>query len=231
MQDVNFNPRDPQFARKLEQWERVEAFFAGFVNPDGSIRQGYNPYQTPDDFREKFETHLKSLIKRLLDETPPAGAVAKREAAQLWKGSPFPGLRAFTSADAPIFFGRGAETDALLQRLSDPACRLVAVVGASGSGKSSLVGAGLIPRLAANAIEGSRDWTTIRFTPGELASGDPFEALAVALARDLPGLRGTPARDLTHRLHEQAESLGEIAQKGLSERPLWAELVLFIDQF
>src|SRR5512147_2453704 len=46
MQDVSLNLRDAQFAQKHEQWERVEAFFAGFVNPDGSIRQGYNQYQT-----------------------------------------------------------------------------------------------------------------------------------------------------------------------------------------
>ncbi|HVO69566.1 MAG TPA: AAA family ATPase, partial [Aggregatilineaceae bacterium] len=235
MQDVSFNPRDPDFGPKVGQWQRVEAFFAAFVNPDGSIRQGHNQYQTPDDFREKFETHLRGLVKRLLEEPPPSPVVAaaEREVAPLWEGSPFPGLRAFTPADAPIFFGRGAETDALVRRLSDPGCRKVAVVGASGSGKSSLVGAGLIPRLAANAIEGSRDWAAVRFTPGELASGDPFEALVVALVRDLPALRadGVLPRVLTGQLHEGPEALGGIVEQALGDGPAWAELVVFIDQF
>ena len=66
--------------------------------------------------------------------------------APLWQGSPFPGLRSFTPADAPIFFGRGRETDLLVSRVTTSP--FVTVIGASGSGKSSIVGAGLIPRLA-----------------------------------------------------------------------------------
>ena len=81
----------------------------------------------------------------------------KEEAGLLesWPRSPFTGLPTFTNKDAPIFFGRGRETDALVERTDpQPVCR--AVVGASGSGKSSLVWAGLIPRLEANGISSNQ---------------------------------------------------------------------------
>jgi len=150
---------DPDFNSKYEQWQRVQAFFASFTNADGSIAQGKNTYASPDDLERQIETHLKKLIQQVIEvyvrrDVPPPPV--ETEIAPLWVGSPFPGLRAFTPQDEPIYFGRGAETDTLIERLRVQ--RLVAVVGASGSGKSSLVGAGLIPRLMANSIEGSKDW-------------------------------------------------------------------------
>ena len=58
-------------------------------------------------------------------------------------GAPFPGLRSFEAEESLLFFGREAHTDELLERLGDN--RFVAVTGTSGSGKSSLVRAGLRP--------------------------------------------------------------------------------------
>jgi energy-coupling factor transporter ATP-binding protein EcfA2 len=63
---------------------------------------------------------------------------------------------------------------------------LVAVIGASGSGKSSLVAAGLLPRLAGGAIPGSRDWLAVRFTPA-MAGSDPFRSLRAELDPLLAG--------------------------------------------
>jgi hypothetical protein len=62
-----------------------------------------------------------------------------------WRGSPYPGLFSFNPDEAPIFFGRGREIRQLIERLKNPANRFLAVIGASGSGKSSLIAAGLIP--------------------------------------------------------------------------------------
>jgi energy-coupling factor transporter ATP-binding protein EcfA2 len=65
--------------------------------------------------------------------------------------SPFPGLESFQERDAAVFFGRQAETERLLAQMRSSrrryTGRLIAVVGPSGSGKSSLVRAGLLPRL------------------------------------------------------------------------------------
>jgi WD40 repeat protein len=95
--------------------------------------------------------------------------------------SPYPGLEAFTSQDADVFFGREAETEILLDRLSSAgrasAHRLVAVVGPSGVGKSSLLYAGLVARLAAKPDK----WRILPpMTPGE----EPLRNLARTLAAD-----------------------------------------------
>lgn len=221
---------DPDFDAKREQWTLVESFFRTFTNPDGSIRQGYNLYESPSDFEKQFELHLRSLIARMMTEMD-AGDVepeAEEEEAELWSGSPFPGLRAFGVDDAPIFFGRGLETDELVARLSSRESRFLAVVGASGSGKSSLVGAGLIPRLHDNAIEGSKDWAIIRFTPDELGAGDPFASLVAALRADpLSVEEGGLAKNLA----ADPGALAEICRRSLPTSKPWAEILFFIDQF
>src|SRR5262249_60188113 len=79
----------------------------------------------------------------------------------IWQGSPFPGLRHFTPDDAAIFFGRNQETTELLVRVQQE--RFVAVVGASGSGKSSLVAAGVLPRL--HPMPGGQHWQWVPLAP------------------------------------------------------------------
>src|SRR5580704_5825704 len=90
---------------------------------------------------------------------------------------PFIGLRPFTFADAPFFFGREAQIDALEHRLLNG--QMISVVGSSGSGKSSLVRAGLLYRLAATPLYGDENWDWVWLRPGEA----PIRNLAEALAR------------------------------------------------
>ena len=106
--------------------------------------------------------------------------------------------------------------------------RFVAVIGPSGSGKSSLVAAGLLPRIAAGALRGGEQWVSLRFTPGQVGN-DPFIALADRLAQQFPRA-GWKTRDLADRLRSDATMLAEIVQKVLVEREPVAELVLFVDQ-
>ena len=89
---------------------------------------------------------------------------------------PYPGLRAFTEDESWLFFGRTLEINALLDKIK--ASRFLAVIGASGSGKSSLVRAGVLPKL--KEISDDRGWECLRITPGEI-NDDPFVALSMAL--------------------------------------------------
>ena len=73
---------------------------------------------------------------------------------------PYVGLEAFSDKSARFFFGRDGLLASAINKLTQPQGRLLVVFGASGSGKSSLVLAGLIPRLKEGAVAGSESGTT-----------------------------------------------------------------------
>ena len=93
--------------------------------------------------------------------------------------NPFPGLRPFETDEYRLFFGREGQSDALLERLERS--RFLAVVGTSGSGKSSLVRAGLLPGLRGGMMAGAgAGWRVAVARPGH----DPLGNLARSLAED-----------------------------------------------
>jgi DNA-binding SARP family transcriptional activator len=102
----------------------------------------------------------------------PDGAVRPR--------NPYKGLRAFSEADAPDFFGREALVRRLLARLAEVARtgRILTVAGPSGSGKSSVVRAGLVPALRASGLAEGAPWRIAVMVPGTA----PVRQLAAALA-------------------------------------------------
>jgi HEAT repeats len=216
-QTVSVDLDDPLVDERREQYEKVKRFFASLRNADGSANGGYTEYGVPGDFRDRLENDLKHVIARILDSPAPAPS-ERAPLPEPWRGSPFPGLRAFTAEDAPIFFGREREIDALIARIiKDP---FVAVVGASGSGKSSLVAAGVIPRLQLTAgSTGEPEWLILQFTPDRLGTGDPFASLAAAVLHALPRVQ---QKGLAAKLREDPELLGSL----LPPRTL-----VFIDQF
>ncbi len=222
---------DPLYEDKGRQWNLLKKFFARFEKPDGPWSGSYESYATPGEFEPLVEALLRKEIKGnqgILLEEPDAEEVAAAS-QPLWHGSPFPGLRAFQPMDAPIFFGRDREIAQLIAQLRATDIRFLAIVGASGSGKSSLVHAGLIPRLMENAIPGSSDWRWAWFTPGGLP-GEPFLALASSLAEadeDLPAI--DPAEMATKLLRDPSNT-GLISDFALQKAPAAAELLLVIDQ-
>jgi WD40 repeat protein/serine/threonine protein kinase len=136
---------------------------------------------------------------------------------------PFPGLRSFGTSDAAWFHGRDAEITDLLVRLSGqlPHGGPVVVVGASGTGKSSLLVAGLFPALDQAA---EKRWPRVVLTPGDR----PVETLAARLAGVIlvdPAILANTIR------HEPAEfgALCQAAASRAAERG--ARLVIVVDQF
>ena len=140
---------------------------------------------------------------------------------------PFPGLRPYAYQDHEYFFGRNDQTFALY-RLIDRS-RFVAVVGSSGSGKSSLVRAGLLPLLDMETLEtGGRSWLWREMRPGD-APLQRLTNLLASLSGDddaivASGRRERIAAQLQRSSFGISEALAET--KGLSGK----SLVLVVDQ-
>jgi WD40 repeat protein/DNA-binding SARP family transcriptional activator len=138
---------------------------------------------------------------------------------------PYRGLFAFYEADAPYFFGRESFTRRLVEVVQTQA--MVAVVGSSGSGKSSVVFAGLLAGLLQK-----ENWTIVKFRPGS----QPFRALAHALLNHLePELSETEqlieTRKLAEALCEGTLLLPDVVDRILENTPGVNRLLLVADQF
>ena len=178
---------DPKRNEIETQWQHLKAFFdAWFKTPSGEFKAAFQSFASTDD----FEAQAEVLLRNWLEEKVLHGRSLTWPAEI--KGSPFRGLAAFGAKHAPVFFGRSRDITKAIDRLKDAAeksCPLLLVDGASGAGKSSLVRAGLVPRLTAAGVVPSVDiWRVAVMRPAEIV-GDPFAALARALLvaeSDLP---------------------------------------------
>ncbi|NJD07356.1 MAG: hypothetical protein FIA97_12790 [Methylococcaceae bacterium] len=145
---------------------------------------------------------------------------------------PFPGLRPYCSADHPFFFGREDQSYALYRLLDRN--RFIAVVGSSGSGKSSLVRAGLLPLLDEETQgTGGRSWHGFQMQPGDA----PIEALVSALAGPPPLFEGDEARAIHSARRERIALALNRSSFGLNEAldmlevPADHTVYLLVDQF
>lgn len=131
---------------------------------------------------------------------------------------PYPGMRAFGEQEAGAFHGRDAEVEDLLQRLRRHP--FAAVIGASGSGKSSLVFAGLIPALRRSGLFGEGEWLVRSLRPGD----HPLTALHLALGVADAG-QFIPATLLatekSARLLLVVDQFEEVFTQGASERDVF----------
>lgn len=138
--------------------------------------------------------------------------------------NPYRGLYAFDTADADYYFGRADLVQKLLDRMgntSEPFSRFLAIIGPSGSGKSSLVKAGLIPALWSGKLSGSENWFVIEMIPGS----HPLDKLETALIR----VAVNASTDLSEQLLRDDRGLLRTADIILPAED--SELVIVIDQF
>jgi WD40 repeat protein len=144
--------------------------------------------------------------------------------------NPFPGLRPFREDEEDRFFGRENQVDAMVDKLA--ATRFLAVVGTSGSGKSSLVNCGLRPALRQGLMaRAGTAWRMAQFRPGN----DPIRAMATALAQDGVLFSDHAAADLS--LADIIEATLRMSKLGLidiCEQAALGEgvnLLVVVDQF
>jgi energy-coupling factor transporter ATP-binding protein EcfA2 len=117
-----------------------------------------------------FLTLLSEISSSATKEAPEAVSIS------IFPTNPFVGLRPFNREEDLLFFGRGQQVIELLRKLK--ANRFLAIVGTSGCGKSSLIQAGLIPKLKAGFLVETRDqWRFATTSPGD----SPLRNLATAI--------------------------------------------------
>jgi len=178
----------------------------------------------------RYEQALGEIVA-CLEEIPAEERSLAEPAEELREPrNPYKGLRPFTQHDAADFFGRDSLIAELVGRLREagqpgtPQARLLAVIGPSGSGKSSVVMAGLLPRLQQGALPGSEHWVYLEpMVPG----AHPLEALVLTLAKLFPDRSLKAMREDLQ--DESARSLHLLAAQ-LVKAP-GQKVVLLIDQF
>ena len=208
----------------------------------GDFRIGVGAPATIEDDLEQ----LDAIARRLVGDAPgilgwleaadgASGAAALVEALQPGPPSPgegiasgtdarnpYKGLRPFGEADAGDFFGRTELVARLTARLNErgPESRFLSVVGPSGSGKSSVVRAGLVPAIRAGALADGGSVLVAELFPG----AHPFDELEAALLR----LSARPIPRLRDRLEEGSRGLLEVVGDAFPEE---SEIVVVVDQF
>jgi WD40 repeat protein len=135
---------------------------------------------------------------------------------------PYRGLRAFDEEHSEFFFGREGDVQRLVEKLK--ATRFLTVVGPSGSGKSSVVRAGLLPALYKGALPASDAWPVRVFTPGAL----PLTSLAANIVRLYPQSSAVKTLD---ELSADERALHLMTSCALVARPQSERVVWVIDQF
>lgn len=186
-----------------------------------------------------IETIRKRGYRTLAQVTFPLG---QEESAtpQSWQGgSPFPGLQAYDARYAKVFFGRGSQIDTLLERIAQQVQygrAFCLVLGPSGSGKSSLINAGVMPNLMQNSgyngvkVESYSSLDLADLTPGQLLIQLASALLDWDLA-DQPVFDGCSAEQLADKLQHQMGWVLQSCKKALqSQNESKSRFAIFIDR-
>ncbi len=142
--------------------------------------------------------------------------------------NPFPGLRSFEEEEEYLFFGREKQIDELIHKLSKT--RFLAVIGASGSGKSSLVKSGLLPSLHSGyLVEAGSGWRICTFRPGS----DPIGNLSIALcSEEILGVdeeNQTSPEIIESILRRNDKGIGNVIQQLSADTK--QNILIVVDQF
>ncbi len=139
--------------------------------------------------------------------------------------NPFPGLRPFTPEESDLFFGREKESAEILDKLLRN--RFITVIGASGTGKSSLIYCGVLPKIRELGRKESSSWHIITFRPGN----DPFTNICEAISDQInhDGARKADIENILLDMHLNSDGIASVLKKyfgGSTNR-----ILVVVDQF
>jgi len=171
---------------RLEEKQKLDDFLhKWFFTETAEFKAAFSQFATTHEFELVVEQHLRRLIQRRVDALDDSAADA---APARWRGgSPFRGLEPFDVEHAGIFYGRGRARMELREALTQRAGQgtaFVLLLGMSGSGKSSLVRAALIPDLAVPGVVEKVGLFRHGILRPSDSPEDPLVALANALVSD-----------------------------------------------
>ena len=192
-EDARVRTLDSERRRKdIEQLEELDRFWSRHFANQGTYLGAYTEFTSGAEFAAAFEKHLRKLIEKRI---APVVSASHEPGTRIWMQAPFRGLESYEFEHAPIFFGQDdALTKAMVQLVASAAAGLpfLLVLGASGSGKSSLVKAGIVPKLfVPRRIPGVAFLRRVVFRPSDAQEGeDLFDALARRLTMQVSADEG-----------------------------------------
>ena len=225
-------PLEPREQRQnlFGQWDAVQDFFATWEkDPEAGFRECCHDFQDLEEFEDLFREHFREFLARRLNTAIASGKTRRK--VPYAASNPFRGLDFFDFEHSVVYHGRTRAVGEVFDVLKAQAAakkQFLLVLGPSGSGKSSLVQAGILPLITRGATPaGTGPWRRALTRPG--TTGDPFNTIADALlARSaLPELEDVPpseeSRDLASQLKKDPEGvaarisevMGQLAEQEL----------------
>jgi WD40 repeat protein len=211
LKPASFDISDPKRReQQLQQVQALDRFWARHFGNQEVILGAYTSFASDAEFAAILDQHLHKLIEKRLSS---ASSTQRDRPDRVWLKAPFRGLEAYEFEHAPILFGQDeALAKAMLQLTAnaEAGSPFLLMLGASGSGKSSLVKAGILPKLfVPRRIPGVAFLRRVVFRPSDARDGeDLFDALA---------------RRLTTQISEH-EGLSELIEHGQTCASLTAHL-------
>jgi tetratricopeptide (TPR) repeat protein len=233
---------------RLRQYRDLDAFCRRiFYDAAGVARVAHHNFVDGFDFERRLREHVGKWLEQQLQAV---GAATER---RTWiGGSPFRGLQAFSEEYHDVFFGRSQSVGELIERIAaeesatapeGTRSRLLLIQGMSGSGKTSLVYAGLLPLLRHRPIEGIAAWLIVSLRPSDIDGGQAdagcLGALAARLRDALPASANVAVSPLRLAAELRANPQAAVARietylaaeassRGAS--PARVRLVVYVDQ-